>query len=173
MRIHTNRTHPQRTRPTVTFELEPKNEIKIPLVASRPPAASGVPGACAVCVCKARGSAYHSVSNRPVSCRPSGRGRSHTLAHLPRPAGAAMARNARASGRRTTRGRVCGVRCAVKAFPALERRGTLVPSELSKQPYSSKTHGYGYESFPGLPGAPLVAYTQVATPLQARTQGGG
>ena len=44
-----------------------------------------------------------------------------------------------------------------------------------KQPCSRRGYGYvyGYESFPGLPGAPLAACTQAATPLQAQTWGGG
>ena len=29
----------------------------------------------------------------------------------------------------------------------------------------ASSYGYGYVSFPGLPGAPLSAYTQVAAPL--------
>ena len=33
--------------------------------------------------------------------------------------------------------------------------------------------GYGYESFPGLPGAPLAACTQATAPLQAQSWGGG
>ena len=42
-----------------------------------------------------------------------------------------------------------------------------------KQPCSRRGYGYvyGYESFPGLPGAPLAACTQAATPLQAQTWG--
>lgn len=31
------------------------------------------------------------------------------------------------------------MRCAVKVFPVLERRWTQVPTDLPKQPYSSKT----------------------------------
>ena len=34
---------------------------------------------------------------------------------------------------------VCGVRCAVKVFPVLERRWAQVPTGLPKRPYSPKT----------------------------------
>ena len=34
---------------------------------------------------------------------------------------------------------MCGVRCAVKVFPVLERRWTQVPTGPPKQPYSPKT----------------------------------
>ena len=51
-----------------------------------------------------------------------------------------MARNAQASGHLATRGRVCGVRCAVKVFPVLERRWTPVPTDLPK--YTATVSGY-------------------------------
>ena len=114
----------------------------IPLIAGRAHrriVAPGVPDVC-VCVCKAGVSAYQNHRRQPhiVACHLKLPSRSasrtcHDQWELP------MARNAQASGHLATRGRVCGVRCAVKVFPVLERRWTQVPTDLPKQPYSSKT----------------------------------
>ena len=62
-----------------------------------------------------------------------------------------------------------GIRIGARAQKPLGH----TPQHEGRHKCNARTYGYGYESFPGLPGAPLAACTQATAPLQAQSWGGG